>query len=263
MTSLLLVLLAQGDPVPLIERLRTEDAAERRQAEIGLLRLGLPAAAAAVKALRAAPADPALRVAERVKALASASWRERDRAMRDLACLGPAARAALLLHADLADPEVAWRVRSALSELAERAPREESLTAIRDAVLCRLLGELGGPEAPEALLRILAEPAAEGRADARLRAAEALGKLRDVLPAPQVEDAAERAGRTSRSAPWDCWSGPGTRGSAARFCARSDGCARPPPRARSRRWRTTAARRTCRCGGRPSPRWARRPTPTR
>ena len=193
MTFLLAVLLNQGDPAALIDRLRTEDAVERRQAELGLLKLGAPAAAAAARALRQAPADPAARVAELVAALASAAWRERDRAMRDLGRLGPAARAALLQHAELADPEVAWRVRSALGDLADRAPREEALTALRDAVLCRLLGELGGPEAAPALLGVLAEPAVDARAEARLRAAEALGKLREALSAAQVEEAAEHA----------------------------------------------------------------------
>ena len=190
---LALLSLSQDDPAALVEKLRTEDAADRRKAESSLLRLGAPGAAAAAKALIAAPADPAARVAELAGSLAAAAWKDRDRAMRDLARLGPAARVALLKHAEAADPEVAWRVRAALAELGERAPREEALAAIRDAALCRLLGELGGPEATAALLRVLAEPVGEARAEPRLRALEALGKLRDSLSKTQAEETAERA----------------------------------------------------------------------
>ncbi len=193
MIPVLLLLGLQGDPAALIDRLRTEDAAERRRAELELLKLGAPAAAAGALALGAGPADPTSRVAELVRGLAADAWRERDRAMRELARLGPVARTALRGHAEAGDPEVGWRVRAALGELAERAPREEALTALRDAALCRVLGELGGEATPAALLRVLAEPAAEARAEARLRAAEALGKLRDALSPAQAEDAAERA----------------------------------------------------------------------
>lgn len=191
--GLFLFLRLQDDPAALVERLRTEDPAERRKAEAALLRLGVPAAAAAAKALGAAPADPAERVAELAKALVAPSWKERDRAMRELGRLGPSARAAIQGREDAPDPEVAWRIRAALAELGERAPREEALTAIRDASICRLLGELGGAEAPAALLRVLAEPAVEPRAEPRLRALEALGKLREGLAAAQAEEAAELA----------------------------------------------------------------------
>jgi HEAT repeat protein len=184
---------APDDPAALVEKLRTEDASERRKAESSLLRLGAPGAAAAAKALVAAPADPAARVAELAVSLAAAAWKDRDRAMRDLARLGPPARAALLKHAESADPEVAWRVRAALAELGERAPREEALAALRDAALCRLLGELGGPEAAAALLRVASEPPGEPRAEPRLRALEALGKIRGLLSKAQAEETAERA----------------------------------------------------------------------
>ena len=193
MVVLLVCALLQDDPVALVERLRSEDAAERRTVEGALLKLGTPAATAAAAALTAPPADPAARVAELVKALAVAAWSERDRAMRELGKLGPAARAPILRHAEAADPEVAWRARAALGELGERAPREESLAALRDAALCRILGELGGVEAAPSLLRVLAEPAVEVRADVRLRAAEAMGKLRPSLTPAQAEEAVEHA----------------------------------------------------------------------
>jgi HEAT repeat protein len=191
--ALLACLAVQDDPAALVERLRVEDAAERRKAESALLKAGAPAAEAAARALGAVPPDPAARVAELAAGLAALAWKERDRAMRELARLGPAARPSLLKHAEAADPEVAWRVRAALAELGERAPREEALGAIRDAALCRLLGELGGAEAPAALLRVLAEPPGEARAETRLRAVEALGKLRAGLSAAQADEAAERA----------------------------------------------------------------------
>lgn len=185
--------LLQGDGAALVERLRSEDAAERRGVESALLKLGAPAAKAAAAALTAPAADPAARVAELVKSLSAAAWSERDRAMRDLGKLGPAARTSLLRYAETADPEGAWRARAALGELGERAPREEALAAVRDAALCRLLGELGGAEAAPALLKVLGEPAAEARADVRLRAAEALGKLQPSLTPAQAEAAAEHA----------------------------------------------------------------------
>lgn len=191
MSAILLLFLS--DPPSIIERLRSEDAAERRQAESALLKLGAPAAEAAAKALTEGPADPAARVAELAASLAAPAWKERDRAMRELSKLGPAAAPSLRKHAEAADPEVAWRARAALAELGERAPREEALTGLRDASLCRLLGELGGAAAPAALLRTLAESGGETRAEVRLRALEALGKLRESLSAAQAEEAAERA----------------------------------------------------------------------
>ena len=188
---LLAAFVGPDDPAALVERLRTEDAAERRKVLGELLRLGAEGARAALRALEAAPADPSPRVEALVRRLSSPEWKERDAAMRALADAGAGARDALLPHRDAADPEVAWRVRAALVELAERAPAEERLRDARDAALCELLAETGEARAADALLGLAAAP---GRpADLRRRALVALGRLRDALSPEQAGAAAEAA----------------------------------------------------------------------
>jgi HEAT repeat protein len=178
----------QEDPERLVERLKAEDAAERRKASEELRRRGAAAVPASIRALERAAPDPAPRVAELVRRLSSKAWKERDESMRELARIGRPGRAALEPHASSGDPEVAWRVKTALAEIQEHSGREDLLEALRDAALCELLGELGDRRAVGPLLKALWDPRPEiGR-----RAAEALGKLRGGMEAGQSDQAAER-----------------------------------------------------------------------
>src|SRR5206468_592925 len=118
-------------------------------------------------------------------------WKERDEAMQSLVRLGRAAKAGLeALPAD-GDPEVVWRVKAALAEIAERAGREDLLEEMRNIALCEFLGEAGDARAVGTLLRILAAGPADPRPDLKIRAAYALGQLAGRLQ-PAQGDASAR-----------------------------------------------------------------------
>jgi HEAT repeat protein len=208
MLALLLVLgfveglaLQAASPADLVEKLRTDDAQERRRAVLELLKAGPAGAEAALKSLTAEPADPASRIDALVRGLAADAWADRDRAMKELAGLGRGAREALAKRGDVADPEVAWRIRAALAEIEDRSVRDERLDELRDGALAELLGEAGDPRAAAPLLALLRDGAVEKRTEAKIRAVAALGKLRPSLSAAQAEEAAERTiellGRTA------------------------------------------------------------------
>jgi HEAT repeat protein len=201
---LLLVLLApqaapssplppEDGPAALVEKLRTEDAVERRRLVLELLKAGTAGAEAALRGLGAPAGDPSARVQELVKGLSATRWADRDRAMRSLGALGRPAREALAKHLDADDPEVSWRARAALAEIEGRAGQEERLDELRSAALVELLGEAGERRAAGPLMALLADGPAERRPEAKFRAAIALGLLRDALSPAQAEEVAERA----------------------------------------------------------------------
>lgn len=183
---------AQDDVEKIVEGLKTEEAGPRRAALEELHRRGAPGVAAAIRALGGPSPAPSDRISALLKQLASRKWKERDEAMQALVRLGRPAKPALeALPAD-ADPEVAWRVRSALAEIAERAGREDLLEDLRNAALCEFLGEAGDAGAVAPLLRILDAGGADAKPELKLRAADALGKLADRLQPRQAELAADQ-----------------------------------------------------------------------
>lgn len=187
-----IVLGAAQDVETLLEALRSEDPVERRRALEGLRARGPEGVSAAVRLLASSVPDPAARVAELVRGLTSPDWKERDRAMRNLAQLGRVALGALEAHAEAADPEVAWRVRTAAAEIRARAGREERADELRAILLCDFLGEAGDPRGVPALLGILGSGPPDRHPELRRRAAEALGRLREHLTAAQAREVAER-----------------------------------------------------------------------
>jgi HEAT repeat protein len=182
-----------------MERLRTEDPAARRAALEELRGLGPPGVAASLRALESGRPGLAAQVQALVKRLEGVSWRERDAAMKELASLGKAARPLLEPFQTAADPETAWRIRAALAEIQERSGRDDSLDEARREALCEFLGEAGDGRAAAPLLAI----AETGGAEARVRAVEALGRLRarGALDPAASEAAAERALEALQSRP--------------------------------------------------------------
>ncbi|HXG62010.1 MAG TPA: hypothetical protein VNO22_11575 [Planctomycetota bacterium] len=185
----------------LFESLRSEDPAERRGALEALRARGAEAVPAAARLLAASSPDPSGRVAELARRLASPDWKERDRAMRELAGLGRAALGALETYAGAADPEVAWRARSAAAEIRARAGREERADELRAMLLCDFLGEIGDPRGVPSLLEVLLSGAPDRRPELRRRAAEALARLREHLAPAQAKAAAERVLAMLETAP--------------------------------------------------------------
>lgn len=182
----------KDDVEKIVESLKTEEAPQRRAALEQLLQRGAPGVAAALRALEGASPAPAERIAALLKQLAARTWKERDEAMQSLVRLGRSAQSGLeALPAD-GDPEVVWRVKAALSEIAERAGREDLLEEIRNVALCEFLGEAGDAGAVGTLLRILAAGAPDQKPELKLRAADALGKLAGRLQPAQAEDAADK-----------------------------------------------------------------------
>jgi HEAT repeat protein len=175
----------------LVLRLATEVPAERRRALEELEKLGPQAVPAALRALENTAPNPAAQVAVLIRQLGSRKWKERDQAMQALVRLGRSAKPLLEEQAASGDPEVAWRVRAALAEIRDRAGRDEMLEELRNAALCDFLGEVGDARGVPLLLRLLAGNAPEPRPDLRLRAANALGKLRPQMEPAQVEEAAD------------------------------------------------------------------------
>lgn len=181
----------QDDLARTVERLKTDDPAERRRAQDELLARGAEGVTAALRALEASAPDPGPEVARLVGQLASPKWRERDEAMRGIVKLGRPAKAALEARAKAGDAEVAWRVRAALAEIQELAGREEAKDDSRNLAICELLGETGDRRAVTPVLKFLAGPP-DQRPELKLRAAAAAGRLREQMEPAQAEEAAER-----------------------------------------------------------------------
>lgn len=184
--------LCSGDVAQLLERLRTEDAAERRRAQAELAKLGTEALEPMIRALESASPRPEEDVARLVKRLGSASWKERNEATQALARLGRSAVPLLEAQVAGADPEGAWRLRSAIAEIREKAGQDEQLEELRAAALCDLLGQSGDARAVAPLLKLLAADAPDRRPQLKLRACQALGLLRGAMSGAQPEEAADR-----------------------------------------------------------------------
>src|SRR6185503_18875959 len=101
---LLFPILLSQDVDKLLDRLRTEDAAERRRVQAELTRLGPEAVPAMLRALESAAPRPEEEVARLVKRLASASWKERSEATEALVRLGRSAIPVLEARIAAADP---------------------------------------------------------------------------------------------------------------------------------------------------------------
>lgn len=180
---------AVQDPVEaILERLKTEDPAERAKAMGELRGRGTDAVPAVLRCLEGAAVDVGERVRALVRGLSSGKWKERDESARALVALGRAAVPAIQERAEPGDPEVEWRLRSVLAEIGERKGVEERLELARNVALCGYLGEAGDARAVQTLSRLLAG----GSPSLRLAAAEALGRLRDRMEAPAADEAAER-----------------------------------------------------------------------
>src|SRR5438105_2230179 len=125
-----------GDIDKLLERLRTEDAAERRRVQAELVRLGAEAVPGMIRALESASPRPEEEVARLVRRLGSPSWKERNEATEALVRLGRSAVPVLEAQIGAADSEAAWRLRSAIAEIRDKAGQDEQLEELRAAALC-------------------------------------------------------------------------------------------------------------------------------
>jgi HEAT repeat protein len=182
-----------GDSVDaLLERLRTDDAVARRQAQIALAGRGAEAVPDLLRALESASPRPEEEISRLVKKLESASWKDRNAATEALVKLGRAAVAPLEARIGAADPEVAWRLRAAMAEIQEKAGRDEQAEEIRAAAICDVLGQAGDARAVAPLLKLLSADAPSKRVALKVRACQALGLLRDGMQAAQAEEAADR-----------------------------------------------------------------------
>jgi HEAT repeat protein len=190
--SALLLQASSSDVDKLLERLRTEDAGERRRAQAELLKRGAEAVPAMIRALEAASPRPEEEVTRLVKRLASPSWKERNEATEALVRLGRAAIPVLEARIAGADPEAAWRLKSAVSEIREKAGQDEQLEELRAAALCDALGQSGDGRAIATLLTLLGADAPDKRVPLKLRASHALGLLRGTMSAAQSDEAADR-----------------------------------------------------------------------
>jgi HEAT repeat protein len=182
-----------GDSVDvLLERLRTDDAVARRQAQISLVGRGVEAVPDLLRALESASPRPEEEIARLVKKLESVSWKERNAATEALVKLGRSAVAPLEARIGTADPEVAWRLRAAMAEIQEKAGRDEQAEEIRAAAICDVLGQAGDARAVAPLLKLLSADAPSKRVALKVRACQALGLLRDGMQPAQAEEAADR-----------------------------------------------------------------------
>jgi HEAT repeat protein len=189
---LLLLVLQDPSVETLLDQLRTEDASERRRIQSELARRGGAAVPAMVRALEIASPRPEEEVARLLKKLGSTSWKERSEATAGLVRLGRSAVPLLEARLAAADPEAAWRLRSAVAEIREKAGQDELLEEARSAALCDVLGQSGDPRASAALLKVLSGDGPEKRQQLKLRAAQALGLLRGAMSGPQADEAADR-----------------------------------------------------------------------
>ncbi|MFN3484255.1 MAG: hypothetical protein ACK44W_02045, partial [Planctomycetota bacterium] len=124
-----IVLGAAQDVETLLEALRSEDPVERRRALEGLRARGPEGVSAAVRLLASSVPDPAARVAELVRGLTSPDWKERDRAMRNLAQLGRVALGALEASSRTAQKRL--RARRDAAAAALDAERDAALAVAR------------------------------------------------------------------------------------------------------------------------------------
>jgi HEAT repeat protein len=178
----------QDPPDPLLERLKTDDPAERAKALDELRARGSEAVPPALRCLEGATGDFRERVRALVRGLSSEKWKERDESARALVALGRAAVPALQERTESGDSEVEWRLKAVLAEIGERKGRDERLELARNVALCGFLGEAGDPRAVRTLAGLLAGAAPS----LRLAAAEALGRLRDRMEPAAADEAAER-----------------------------------------------------------------------
>lgn len=201
--ALLALLPAQaGDSVDaLLERLRTDDAAVRRQAQLGLVRIGPGAVPALLRALESVSPRPEEEISRLLKRLESATWKERNEATEALVKLGRPAAVLLEARIASADPEVAWRLKAAIAEIREKAGRDEQAEEVRAAALCDVLGQVGDGRAVAPLLRLLAADAPSKRIPLKLRACQALGQMRGAMDGTQAEEAADRVLQVLERAP--------------------------------------------------------------
>jgi hypothetical protein len=176
----------------LLERMKTEDPVERRRLGGELFRRGPTAVDAMVRTIESGTPIPMDRVAELLRQLSSASWKDRSRATQELAQLGRGIQTILEEAVGQADPEVTWRIRAALAEIQEKAGRDKVFEDLRAAALCDLLAAAGEPRATAPLLRLLASEPSDQRTELRLHAADGLGRLRASMNEAQIEEAAER-----------------------------------------------------------------------
>jgi len=185
----------------LIEELKLEDASARRKALDALLDRGKRAVPAAIEVLEDTRHGLKDQVDDLVGRLASREWKDRDAAQKSIVRLGRHAREFLQAHEGNADAEVAWRVKAALAEIEEREREEAGYEYLRNAGLCEFLGLAaeGDAKAVALLLKQLETPPttnpalAEAHLALRVRAAEALGRLRATLPDAKAHDVAEHA----------------------------------------------------------------------
>jgi HEAT repeat protein len=191
---LLSLLLPQAAPDTdaLLEKLRTEDPAERRRVLAELGTRGAEAVPEMIRALDRVSPRPEEEVDRLVKRLGSASWKERTEATASLVRLGRPALPVLEARIASADAEGAWRLRSAVAEIREKAGQDEQLEEIRAAALCDALGQAGDGRAVPTLLRLLGADAPEKRPQLKLRASQALGLLRGTMTPAQAEEASDR-----------------------------------------------------------------------
>ena len=191
--ALFSLLLSQDPSVEtLLDQLRTEDASERRRIQSELTRRGAAAVPAMVRALESSSPRPEEEVARLLLKLGSTSWKERAEATAGLVRLGRPAVPLLEARLAAADPEVAWRMRSAVAEIKEKAGQDEQVEEARAAALCDVLGQSGDGRAAAALLKLLSRDGPEKRPQLKLRAAQALGLLRGAMSGSQPEEAADR-----------------------------------------------------------------------
>ncbi len=190
---LLPFLLLQADSADvLIERLRTEDGAARRQAQMALLRQGADAVPALIRALDSSSPGSPEEIARLMKKLASPSWKERNEATEALVKLGRPALPALEALLPKADAEAQWRLRAAMGEIRDKAGLDEQADELRSGAVCDVLGQAGDARAVAPLLRLLAADPPGKRTALKLRACQALGLLRPAMEAAQAEEAADR-----------------------------------------------------------------------
>ncbi len=174
---------------------------EERKALDALLDRGKRAVPPAIEVLEDTRHGLKEQVEDLVGKLASREWKDRDAAQKSIVRLGRHAREFLQAHEGNADAEVAWRVKAALAEIEERERDEAAYEYLRNAGLCEFLGLMaeGDAKAVELLLKQLETPPttnpslADAHLALRVRAAEALGRLRASLADAKANDVAEHA----------------------------------------------------------------------
>jgi HEAT repeat protein len=187
------LLLQDGDsPEALLERLRVDDPSARRQAQAALLRQGSAAVPAMLRALETASPRPEEEITALVRRLSSPSWKDRNEATRELVRLGRAAIGSLEARLAGADPEAAWRIRSAVAEIREKAGQDEQAEELRAAAICDVLGQSADGRAVAPLLRLLSSEPPGKRPALSVRACRALGLLRASMEEAQADEAADR-----------------------------------------------------------------------